>query len=73
MQSDIVERLKFWLPMHVADLTHEENGRLGDHLRDAIAEIEYLRSLTGPVSRGGNFADIAAGVLACQPKLPEVS
>lgn len=65
MQPDIVK----WLNKY----DHEAwTNDLRECVRTAIAEIEYLRSLTGPVSRGGDIADIAAGVMAAKPKLPEV-
>lgn len=66
--TDILDRLKAWAACGIS-----ESADLDDCINGAVAEIEYLRWLTGPVSRGGDFADIAAGVLAAKPKLPEVS
>lgn len=67
MQPDILIRLRKWSSYHVGDQPKMPNdGNWGDvlnaDLADAIAEIEYLRSLTGPVTRGGDFASVRSAV-----------
>jgi hypothetical protein len=60
--SDILERLKGWRVLNIAD-TNTEGLRalLALQVKDieaAIAEIERLRSIAGAVSDGMSLADI---------------
>ncbi len=67
MSEDIVERLKELivnLPRPGAVLPE---GEIISTLRDAIAEIEFLRTHAGAVTRGESFDDIAKRV-GRQPK-----
>lgn len=51
MQPDILERLKAY--------DHEGwTSDLRECVREAIAEIEFLRSIAGAVTRGESYADI---------------
>lgn len=60
---DIVERLNVWARYRIGDMPPTPNG---DHwgsvltadLKDAIAEIERLRSLVGAARDGMSLADI---------------
>lgn len=54
MSKDVLERLKEWHERFGVEIEHV------DDIRDAIAEIEYLRSLAGAVMRGESHADIKA-------------
>lgn len=82
--TDIVERLRISAEaimltdgdrdhMNQSKLNCENTQTAARLLTEAADMIEHLYSLTGPVSRGGDFADIATGMLAAKPKLPEVS
>lgn len=61
--SDIIERLKKWVVYKNGDVpAHAHMTNWGEALRadltDAIAEIEFLRTNAGAVSRGESHADL---------------
>lgn len=59
MQPDILERLREWKGYQAGEVNNW-GPELTVVLTDAIAEIEFLRSVAGAVSRGESHADIKA-------------
>ena len=65
--TDILTRLQAYRPVNPESAELAADGDVAARVlitvtdwRDAIAEIEHLRSLAGKVSRGFTFADIKA-------------
>jgi hypothetical protein len=60
---NVQEKLRFWVDHPTARMALDENATMGredcldDLLRGAIEEIEFLRSVSGDVSRGRGFED----------------
>lgn len=67
-KADIQDKLKFWRDLpHGTPLPPPDwpnDGGWDKHIREvvseALLEIEFLRKLTGPVSRGSEEFDIGA-------------
>lgn len=62
-KADVLERLRKWAAMKQGELMPDNWGpALSVDLCDAVAEIEYLRSLAGAVTPGQSFTEMREGL-----------
>jgi hypothetical protein len=60
---NVQEKLRFWIDHPTARIAIDENTTVGREddlvglLKEALEEIEFLRSVSGDVSRGPTFED----------------